>query len=91
MLPLHVETNKVATQQETLIEEVPKPAMTTEAKDGGHETPTNLTIIVLKDKTIVGVNQLERKNFGLRKSNIQATKSFLTTFCLTLCVICLPT
>jgi hypothetical protein len=65
--------------------------MTTEAKDSGHETPTNPTIIVLKDKIVAGVNQLERKITGLRKSNIRATNSLLTTFCFTLCVICLPT
>jgi hypothetical protein len=41
--------------------------MTTEAKDGGHETPTNPTSTVLRNKTIAGVNQLERKNVGLRK------------------------
>jgi hypothetical protein len=35
MLLLHVETNKVATQQDTLIEEIPKLTMTIEAKDGG--------------------------------------------------------
>jgi hypothetical protein len=65
--------------------------MITEAKYGGHETPTNPTITLLKDKTITGVDQLERKIDGLKKSNIHATKSLLTTFCLTLCVICLPT
>jgi hypothetical protein len=91
MLPLHAKTNKVAMQQDTLIEEVPKPMVTTKAKDGGHETLTNPTIIVLRNKTVVGVNQLERKITGLRKSNIHATKFFLTTFYLTLCVICLPT
>ncbi len=91
MLPLHAKINKVATHQDTLIEEVFKHVVTIEAKDGGHETPTNQTIIVLKDKIVAMVDQLKRKNPRLRKSNIQATKSLLITFCLTLCVICLPT
>jgi hypothetical protein len=56
MLRLHVKTNKVAMQQDTLIEGVPKPAVTTKAKDGGHETPTNPTITILKDKIVAGVN-----------------------------------
>ncbi len=89
MLPLHVETNKVATQQDTLTEEVPKHAVTTEAKDGGHETPTNPTITILKDNIVVRVNQLERKIVKVRKSNIHATKFLFITFGLTLCVICL--
>jgi len=41
--------------------------VTTETKDGGHETPTNPTITVLRNKIVAGVNQLERKNVGLRK------------------------
>ncbi len=57
MLPLHAETNQVATQQNTFIEEVLKHAMVTEAKDGGHETPTNPTITLLKDKTVARVDQ----------------------------------
>jgi hypothetical protein len=81
----------VATQQDTLTEEVPKPAVTTEAKDGGHETPTNLTITILKDNIVARVNQLERKIAKVRNSNIHVTKSLLITFGLTLCVICLPT
>jgi len=40
MLSLHAKINKVAMNQDTLIKEVPKPVVTTEAKDGGHETPT---------------------------------------------------
>jgi hypothetical protein len=84
MLPLHAETNQVATQHDTLKKGVPKPAVTTEARDGGHETPTNPTITVLRDKTVAGVNQQERKIAGLRKSNIHATKSLLTTLCQTL-------
>jgi hypothetical protein len=91
MLPLHAKTNNVAMHQDTLIEEVPKPIVTIEVKDGGHETPTNPTITILRDKIVTRINQLERKIVGLKKSNIHATKSFLTTFCLTLCVIYLPT
>jgi hypothetical protein len=75
----------------TLVEEVPKHVVTTEAKDGGHETPTNPTITILRDKIVAKVNQLERKIARLRKSNIHVIESFLITFCLTLCVIYLPT
>jgi hypothetical protein len=79
------------TQQDTLIGEVPKLEVIIEAKDGGHETPTNPTITILRNKTVARVNQLERKIVELRKSNIHITKCFLATFCFTLCVIYLPT